>query len=124
MKELSLVRRRELASKHEQGSCWGNGDLMRGTGTGRVGGGDTTPLVLFDVVAIQVVVKGTREEVCGIKLDEWFLRQSPTSVLPLPFSSVVKLSTKEDQFVLVERVGGQCGIGASTINKTNNKSIE
>lgn len=117
MEELSFVRRRKLASKHEQGACWGDGDLMRGARARRVGGGNTTPLVLFNVVTIEVVVERTGEEMWGAKLVVRFSysrRHPHCLVLSLPFGSVVKLSTEKDELVLVEGVGGQRSIGAST----------
>lgn len=57
VEKLSFVRGGKLTTKQKQRSCRGDGDLVRGSRTGRVGGCDPAPFVLFNVVPVEVVIE-------------------------------------------------------------------
>ena len=57
VEKLGLVRGGKLTTKQKQRSCRGDGDLVRGSWAGRIGGCDPAPFILFNVVPVQVVIE-------------------------------------------------------------------
>lgn len=134
VEKLSLVRGGKLTTKQKQRSCRGDGDLVRGSWTGRVGGCDPAPFVLFNVVPVQVVIERAIFQLISSIISNGALVQGEGGGAisykwneelerDLPAGSVVELASEKDQLVDVERVGRQCGVRTTTIERYDNKEV-